>query len=567
ETNLMDQSHLFVSPRSATAFPYDFDPNNDAACRSMYAGADIDPPIPTHQLSSAGYIRHGGAIPAGAHSQSQQAQPLSAAAHSQQQSLDMAASTGISLAVDMGAEQSSQGQQHLQHPHQQVAGMHTVNSHPSFGSSAVSNQAMFSTISFQSSQVQEFDPYSRPPKRTGRSTKPKRTPRPPNAFILYRKAKQSEVIRDHPGVSNKDVSCIIGQMWKSEDPAVQDKFREQAELEKKKHKDMYPNYKYQPRKPKSKRLHEGPGGASTPTGSSLLQGGGQDSGTFSPSSAMSGSGNGMSSALKDTSSVSAAAAAAAAAAVATSASYQPYSKYHLMMQPGQGQQHSPAHPQTPASQQQQQAQLGRGDEYYYRGPGAMVEAQQQHGGGGFVPAQLDIKPGFVSALPASAYWTPATPSDAAFSTTLPSGNVFHGGDQAAAHMRPFDSVVPQHPGSGHAMGASSAPIFHSFDHQRQVQHHHHQQQQQQQVHDSQAHLDYQAAQQQQHYHQHHGHSQHQQHQQQHAASALGGYVGGAQAYHHSQHGMDGLDGSSVAGADSQGLGLLSPPAVAWSTNM
>ncbi|PIA15143.1 sequence-specific DNA-binding high mobility group box protein mat-Mc, partial [Coemansia reversa NRRL 1564] len=76
----------------------------------------------------------------------------------------------------------------------------------------------------------------------------KRTPRPPNAFILYRKAKQAEVIRDNPGVSNKDVSCIIGHMWKNEDPAVQDKYREQAELEKKKHKEMHPNYKYQPRK-------------------------------------------------------------------------------------------------------------------------------------------------------------------------------------------------------------------------------------------------------------------------------------------------------------------------------
>ncbi|KAJ2447401.1 hypothetical protein GGI03_007395 [Coemansia sp. RSA 2337] len=123
-------------------------------------------------------------------------------------------------------------------------------------------------------------------------------------------------------------------------------------------------------------------------------------------------------------------------------------------------------------------------------------------------------------------------------------------------------MVPQHPGGGHSMGAPPAHIFNSFDHQRQMQHHHHQQQ----VHDS---MDYQAAQQQQ-YHQHHSHAQqHQQSQQHqpHPATALGGYVGGGQAYHHSQHGIDGLDGSSVAGADSQGLGLLSPPAVAWSTNM
>ncbi|KAJ2812050.1 hypothetical protein H4S07_001667, partial [Coemansia furcata] len=133
--------------------------------------------------------------------------------------------------------------------------------------------------------------------------------------------------------------------------------------------------------------------------------------------------------------------------------YPSYSnKYHLMMQQGQGQQqHSPAHSQTPTSQQQQ-TQLPRVDDYYYRGPGSMGEAQHQHNTGGFVPPQLDIKPGFVNAIPA-AYWTPATPSDAAFSNTLPTANVFHGGDPAAAHMRPFDSMVPQHPGGGHPMGA------------------------------------------------------------------------------------------------------------------
>ncbi|KAJ2873388.1 slightly ste11-like protein [Coemansia aciculifera] len=534
--------------RPPATFPYEFDPSSDTACRNMYTSADIDSQVPSHQLSNAGYLRHSNTIPV-AHSQtpsasSQQSQPMSAS-HGHQ-SLDMAASAGIALAADMAAEQGGQSQ----HTHQHVSGMHSAASQSSFGGSSVSNQPIFTTLSFQNSQLQEYDPYTRPQKRASRATKPKRTPRPPNAFILYRKAKQAEVIRDHPGVSNKDVSCIIGQMWKSEEPHVQDKFREQAEVEKKKHKDQYPNYKYQPRKPKNKRMLDSQGGASTPTGNAMVQGAGQDNGTFSPG----GSASGMSSGLKDNGS---------AAAAAANAAYPSYSnKYHLMMQQGQGQQqHSPAHSQTPTSQQQQQAQLPRAEEYYYRGPGSMSEAHHQHSNGGFVSQQLDIKPGFVNAIP-TAYWTPATPSDAAFSNTLPSANVFHGGDPAAAHMRPFDSMVPQHPGGGHSMGAPSAHIFNSFDHQRQMQHHHHQQQ----VHDS---MDYQAAQQQQ-YHQHHSHSQqHQQSQQHqpHPATALGGYVGGGQAYHHSQHGIDGLDGSSVAGADSQGLGLLSPPAVAWSTNM
>ncbi|KAJ2744428.1 hypothetical protein GGI20_002972 [Coemansia sp. BCRC 34301] len=538
-------NHIGVIGHQRTAGAFTYDP----ACRAVYPGADMDSQVPTHQLTNTGYIRHGSTIPVGhpqQQSSSQQQHQAMSVSHSQQ-SLDMVASAGISLAVDMAADQSGQGQ----HPHQPVGGMHSAASQSSFGGSSVSNQPIFTTLSFQNSQLQEYDPYTRPQKRTGRTTKPKRTPRPPNAFILYRKAKQAEVIRDNPGVSNKDVSCIIGQMWKSEDPPVQDKFREQAELEKKKHKDLYPNYKYQPRKPKNKRILDGQGSGSTPSGSALGQGAGQDNGTFSPSSVMS---SGL---MKEGSS-----AAAAAAVAASNASYPSYSKYHQMIQQGQSlQQHSPVHSHTPASQQQ--GQLSRGDEYYYSGPSSINDVPHQHANGGFVPPQLDIKPSFVNTLPGTTYWTPATPSDGAFSNTLPSGNVFHGGDPAAVHMRPFDSVVPQHSGGSHSMAAPSAQIFNSFDHHRQL-HHHHQQQQQQQVHDSQAHMDYQT--QQQSYHQHHGHPQ-QQAQQHQSHAALGGYAGGGQAYHHSQHGIDGLDGSSVAGTDSQGLGLLSPPAVAWTTNM
>ncbi|KAJ1668662.1 hypothetical protein EV178_000338 [Coemansia sp. RSA 1646] len=537
----------------------------------MYPTTDIDPanaaaqPMP-QQLTTNGYIRHGGSIPVGG-------------TPHHQQPLDMTAAS-LPLPVDIGGDQT----------------IHPSNPQSPFGSSPVGNQPIFSTLNFQNSQMQEYDSYGRQPKsRSNRVTKPKRTPRPPNAFILYRKAKQAEVIRDNPGVSNKDVSCIIGQMWKAEDPLVQDKFREQAEMEKKKHKEMHPNYKYQPRKPKNKRLQEAQSaGSVSGANGSLVHGStaaavaaavaasapGQD-GSFA-----NGVAGGLPSVLKDpTTPIS-------------GAGFQPYSKYHLMMQPGHGQlsqqpqtpqqQHQqPPQSHTPVSQHQQQIQ--RGGEYYYRGSGALGDHHQQsqqqhaHANGGFVgvPPQLDIKPGFVNGISATAYWTPATPSDAAFSNNMPSGNVFHTTEQnaaaaaaaAAANIRPFDSVVPQHGANpavsaGHAMGTSSDPMFHPFDHQqRQAQHH------QQQQHDVHGHTDYQNGQQQYHQ-QHHGHNQQQQQQQHqqtgatHSASMLGGYVNGNQAsYHHSQQGMDGLDGSSVAAADSQGLGLLSPPAVAWSTNM
>ncbi|KAJ2613435.1 hypothetical protein H4S08_002207 [Coemansia sp. RSA 1365] len=539
--------------RPAPGFPYEFDPN-DNSCRGVYS-ADVDPSNPSQhmpqQLSTTGYIRHGGSIPV---TPAQTGSALSAGAHPQH-SLDMAAAAAnISLSVDINGDQNASNQQQP---------MHASHQHPSFGGSPMSNQPIFTTLSFQNSQLQEYENYSRTPKRSGRATKPKRTPRPPNAFILYRKAKQAEVIRDNPGVSNKDVSCIIGHMWKNEDPAVQDKYREQAELEKKKHKEMHPNYKYQPRKPKNKRIQEAQAAAGA--GGALVSGSGQD-GAFGGGLSVGGAPGMLSSGMKDHSTSSA------------GAGFQHYPKYHLMMQPGQGQPPSQQHMHSQATASQQQAQIPRSEDYYYRGPISISEQQQQsqpqqqqqHSNNSFVgvpPPQLDIKPGFMNGIPAAAYWTPATPSDAAFSNTLPSGNVFHGGDQAAAaHMRSFDSVVPQHSAaaSGPAMGAQSAQMFHQFDHTRQHQQHqqHAQLQQQQLAHEAQSHLDYQTGQPQQ-YHQHHGG---QMQQPPHSAPALGNYVSGSQAYHHPQQAMEGLDGSSMATPDSQGLGLLSPPAVAWSAS-
>ncbi|KAJ2160941.1 hypothetical protein GGF46_001861 [Coemansia sp. RSA 552] len=568
--------------RQPTGFPYDFDPN-DNSCRGVYGG-DVDPTNPSQQvpqqLGTGGYIRHGGSIPV----TPGQPHPGLAGAHGQHP-LDMAAAANISLPVDINGEHGgSQGHQHAAHQQAAAAAaaaMHTPNTPSSFAASPAGGQSLFNTLSFQASHMQEYDPYNRPPKRTGRSTKPKRTPRPPNAFILYRKAKQAEVIRTHPGVSNKDVSCIIGQMWKAEDPSVQDKYREQAEIEKKKHKELHPNYKYQPRKPKNKRMQESQAAANAAASAALVSGTGQDS-AFGSALPVGGSAGGMSSVLKDPS-------------VSAGAGFSPYPKYPMMMQPGQShhhqQQQQAIHSQNSLDQQhqqQQQQQLSRGDEYYYRGQASISDQQQPpqaHANGTFVgmPPQLDIKHNFMGGM-AAAYWTPATPSDAAFSNQLPSGNVFHSSDQAAAQMRQFESVAPQHSAAaaavaaGHSMGAS-APMFHSFEHQRQAQQHG---QAQQQVDGQGNHIDYQTGQAASYHQQHVVSTQQQQQQQQqlppHSAAALGSYVGGGgQSYHHQhqqqqqqqqqQQGMEGLDGSQIPATDSQGLGLLSPPAVAWSTNM
>ncbi|KAJ2760969.1 hypothetical protein IWQ56_005362, partial [Coemansia nantahalensis] len=308
----LTQLGVIGSQRPQPGFPYEFDPS-DAGCRGLYSG-DMDPSNagPPAPLTTNGYLRHNGTIPvAPGHPQAQ------FAPHTQHP-LDMAttAASNISLPVEMGGDQSGQG-----------PSLHASAAQSSFGGSPVSSQPFMATLNFQHAQLHDYDSYSRPPKRTGRTAKPKRTPRPPNAFILYRKAKQAEVIRENPGVSNKDVSCIIGQMWKAEEPAVQDKYRELAEIEKKKHKEMHPNYKYQPRKPKNKRLQESQAAANAAAvaaNNALLSGGAQDGGAFGGGLPV-GPGGALPSGIKD-SSVS-----------STSAGFSPYQKYHMMMHPGHGQ--------------------------------------------------------------------------------------------------------------------------------------------------------------------------------------------------------------------------------------
>lgn len=85
------------------------------------------------------------------------------------------------------------------------------------------------------------------------SSNEKNPPRPPNAFILYRKSKQAEIVSVHRGISNNDVSRIIGQMWKSENEEVKEEYQRAAETIKIEHRLQYPNYRYRPRKQSPKR--------------------------------------------------------------------------------------------------------------------------------------------------------------------------------------------------------------------------------------------------------------------------------------------------------------------------
>lgn len=89
--------------------------------------------------------------------------------------------------------------------------------------------------------------------KTTKQTLNKHPPRPPNAFILYRKNQQARILQQNANLCNNDVSRIIGTMWNGESPAVKQRFHLLAQEMKEKHRAMYPMYRYCPRKSQRKR--------------------------------------------------------------------------------------------------------------------------------------------------------------------------------------------------------------------------------------------------------------------------------------------------------------------------
>ncbi|CAG8758606.1 8785_t:CDS:1 [Racocetra persica] len=85
-----------------------------------------------------------------------------------------------------------------------------------------------------------------------------RTPRPPNAFILYRRSKQPEVTREHGNISNARISKILAKLWREEDENVKHYWQKMADKKKMEHMLAHPGYVYRPKKPgenKKKKNH------------------------------------------------------------------------------------------------------------------------------------------------------------------------------------------------------------------------------------------------------------------------------------------------------------------------
>ncbi|KAK3117429.1 slightly ste11-like protein [Teratosphaeriaceae sp. CCFEE 6253] len=73
-------------------------------------------------------------------------------------------------------------------------------------------------------------------------------PRPRNAFILYRQHHQAQVVSQHPGLANPEISKIIGEQWQNQAIEIKNKWKALAEEEKLRHQQQYPEYRYQPKR-------------------------------------------------------------------------------------------------------------------------------------------------------------------------------------------------------------------------------------------------------------------------------------------------------------------------------
>jgi len=80
----------------------------------------------------------------------------------------------------------------------------------------------------------------------------KRPPRPPNAFILYRRAKQPAILATHRNFTNAEISRYISTCWRNETDEERLAWERYADQKKLEHMQAYPNYVYRPNKNKGK---------------------------------------------------------------------------------------------------------------------------------------------------------------------------------------------------------------------------------------------------------------------------------------------------------------------------
>ncbi|XP_055932909.1 transcription factor egl-13-like [Argiope bruennichi] len=76
--------------------------------------------------------------------------------------------------------------------------------------------------------------------------RPNKICRPPNAFMLFAKEHRRQVGMDHPDETNRQISIILGNMWRDLSDEDKMKYYKEAQALEKLHKETYPSYVYSP---------------------------------------------------------------------------------------------------------------------------------------------------------------------------------------------------------------------------------------------------------------------------------------------------------------------------------